>query len=602
MTLGLETIQWTWARIGKILEGWADEQEAWRDEMGDIIAQINRSLSGGSLVLSALEQDLKPYDNASEYVKFGLRTRTRILWNEQTLKDHQERIRDQVNSMLMNSRPEATARKSLLAEGQRVFRKSDDSAYSIVPSRAPDSIRDRFSRLSSTRSEKSLAYHELSIDDDLFTARVYKRNYQNPTIIRRMIPSPVQSSTSPEGALSVGNANSSEIPDLHPERKKSSPFAISSGSAADPSAEISKPQMSNLNALKKSSQLPTSTDNPFPFWKPTKWTVGIQKHRTIEGPPLSLAVSRADPTKQTKSKDNCILDLTSVVDNGDLALFEDLLARWTCIPSLWLHHCLMTACARGRAHLAKLLLKRRASIPTIDGLEKLYGASSPVKLALRRRDLKIVRLLLQDLRTRNSCRRMDFLFIWAAIELGDATFLQYTIDFDANIDQEISSGKKAVHLACQHRSFSCLGVLIKAGASLAAPDRNGISAIGYLLWKNPSKEISCKDIPFLPAERRQAVEAVLGPEAMGTDTSRGPEYSWAYREAMRTIARTILSKPRFFAEFVYCNYDLIGSKMPLTVGRPEVVVAMETLADVSRYSYPMPGPEPKPILITRPSG
>lgn len=97
LTLGLETIQWTWTRIGSILEGWADEQEAWRDEMVDIVAQINRSLSGGALVLSALEQDLKPYDN----VKFTLRTRVRVLWNEQTLKDHQERVRDQVNSMIL---------------------------------------------------------------------------------------------------------------------------------------------------------------------------------------------------------------------------------------------------------------------------------------------------------------------------------------------------------------------------------------------------------------------------------------------------------------------------------------------------------------------
>ncbi len=101
LTLGLETIQWTWTRIGSILEGWADEQEAWRDEMVDIVAQINRSLSGGALVLSALEEDLKPYDNTSGHVKFTIRTRMRVLWNEQTLKDHQERIRDQVNSMIL---------------------------------------------------------------------------------------------------------------------------------------------------------------------------------------------------------------------------------------------------------------------------------------------------------------------------------------------------------------------------------------------------------------------------------------------------------------------------------------------------------------------
>lgn len=109
-------------------------------------------------------------------------------------------------------------------------------------------------------------------------------------------------------------------------------------------------------------------------------------------------------------------------------------------------------------------------------------------------------------------------------------------------------------------------------------------------------------MPFLPAERRQAIEAVLGSEALKTDTTEGPGYSWAYQRAIRTVARTILSKPRYFAEFVYCNHDVIRSAMPLTLGRPEIVVAMETLADVSRYSYPMPGPEPKPLLITPPSG
>lgn len=383
--------------------------------------------------------------------------------------------------LLIDSRPEATARKSLLAEGQRVFRKSDESAYSIVPSRAPDSIRDRFSRLSSMRSEKSLAYHELSIDDDLFTARVYKRNYRNGVAIRSMFQVPAQSHTPPQGALRVKDEGVPESSHRDPNPAMSSPFAISSGSATNASVEVSKPQWSTLDTLKKLPQLPSGIDSPLVFWKPTKWAVGIKKQRTIEGPPSSSALLRADSTKQTKSKDDCILDLTSIVNNGDIALFEDLLARWNCIPSLWLHHCLMTACALGREDLTKLLLKPRARILTIDGLEKLYGASSPVKLALRRRDLNILRLLLQDPRTRHSCRLMEFLFIWAAIELDDAPFLQYTIDFDANIDREISLGKKAVHLACQHRSFSCLGVLIKAGASLTAPDKNKISALGYLL-------------------------------------------------------------------------------------------------------------------------
>ncbi|KAL8889677.1 MAG: hypothetical protein Q9215_003087 [Flavoplaca cf. flavocitrina] len=469
MSLGLETIQWTWTRIGIILEGWANEHEVRQDETDDIIAQINRSLSGGTLVISALEQDLKPYDTTSEHALFGLRTRVKVLWNEQTLRDHQERLRDQVNSMnlLLNvlRLPEATARKNLLAEGQGVFRKSDESAYSIVPSRAPDSIRNRFSRLSSMKSEKSLAYHELSIDDDLFTARVYKRNYRTTAMIRKMFHSPRQSYAS-QGLPCVEDTNIPQIssPEQEPRREETCLLEVGSTSGTYYPAEMLGLQSTNINTFKGLPELSTGMDAQPEFWKPTKWIVGIKKQRTIEGPPSFPALLHAGWKERSRRNDNSPPDLTSAVEHSDIALFRDLLRRWNCIPGLWLHHCLMTACAQGRENLARLLLNYPIAVPAVDGLEKLYGASSPIKLALRRRDLSIVKLLLQDPQTRHSCRSMDFLFIVAAIELDDAPFLQHTIDHDANIHQEISPGSQAVHLACQHRSFLCLGILIKAGA------------------------------------------------------------------------------------------------------------------------------------------
>lgn len=65
--------------------------------------------------------------------------------------------------------------------------KSDESAFSIVPS-------ELSSRLSlstnesgdhdSLRSYESIVYHRLSFEDELFTARVYKRNYRNPRWLR----------------------------------------------------------------------------------------------------------------------------------------------------------------------------------------------------------------------------------------------------------------------------------------------------------------------------------------------------------------------------------------------------------------------------------
>ena len=58
-----------------------------------------------------------------------------------------------------------------------VLRKSDESAYTIVPSRVSTKLSCRNSHTSDESDE--MVYRHLSFEDDLFTARVYKRNYRN---------------------------------------------------------------------------------------------------------------------------------------------------------------------------------------------------------------------------------------------------------------------------------------------------------------------------------------------------------------------------------------------------------------------------------------
>ena len=77
-------------------------------------------------------------------------------------------------------------RKNALQNGAELLRKSDESAYTIVPSHMSSrlsSIHSNHSHLSIQSAE--LIYRELSIDDDLFTARVYKRNYGHPSLVLR---------------------------------------------------------------------------------------------------------------------------------------------------------------------------------------------------------------------------------------------------------------------------------------------------------------------------------------------------------------------------------------------------------------------------------
>ena len=61
--------------------------------------------------------------------------------------------------------------------------KSDESAYSIVPSKMSSRLSmstGQTGRRDSISSYASLVYRRLSFEDDLFTARVYKRNYRSP--------------------------------------------------------------------------------------------------------------------------------------------------------------------------------------------------------------------------------------------------------------------------------------------------------------------------------------------------------------------------------------------------------------------------------------
>lgn len=99
MSSGLETVQWAWRRIESLLQEWKQDDRVREEDVSEIYAQLHRSLKGGSLVLSALEEDLKPYKNKVNLAELGFRSKTKVLWNERTLKDHQDRIRDQVNSM-----------------------------------------------------------------------------------------------------------------------------------------------------------------------------------------------------------------------------------------------------------------------------------------------------------------------------------------------------------------------------------------------------------------------------------------------------------------------------------------------------------------------
>ena len=89
MVQSLNIMQVAWDRIG----AWSKTSMPLDDD--DLTQRLEMFLQTGSLVLDALEEDLRSY-NISH---MSLAQRSRFVWNENIFQGHQTRIRDQAQSM-----------------------------------------------------------------------------------------------------------------------------------------------------------------------------------------------------------------------------------------------------------------------------------------------------------------------------------------------------------------------------------------------------------------------------------------------------------------------------------------------------------------------
>ncbi len=166
----VDIIELAWKRI-------TDWFESYTNEAGDVelLERLDKSLKCGTNVMSALQDDLLEYESK----KLGFMQRSKLNWNEKALRNHQYRIRGQVQAMSLLLQvielPTSNARSEQLQTAQNKLLKSDESAYSIVPSRMSISSSARDSNFSVESAE--LIHHRWKFEGDLLGARVYKRSY-----------------------------------------------------------------------------------------------------------------------------------------------------------------------------------------------------------------------------------------------------------------------------------------------------------------------------------------------------------------------------------------------------------------------------------------
>ena len=181
MVQGLDTIQLAWNQIGD----WSQRYVPKTAGDSEFLERLQRSLQNGFIIMDALERDLKPY----QIKHLSFMQRSKAVWNENTFRAHQERISYQVVAMTCLLQAiqlkSSLARTRLIDEAEPMLRRSDESAYSIVPSRMSSRAsgsRQRTSLGGTSIASAEMAYRRLSFEDDLFTATAYKRNYRNQLI------------------------------------------------------------------------------------------------------------------------------------------------------------------------------------------------------------------------------------------------------------------------------------------------------------------------------------------------------------------------------------------------------------------------------------
>ena len=289
----------------------------------------------------------------------------------------------------MYRRPDALTRRQSLNVNVDLLRKSDESAHTIVPSRLSVSTPSIWSHTDdsvvSEASESSLIYRELAFDDDLFTARVYKRNYRCQEVrqVKREIknedstnetPKPLAVSTTVSNTPRTAGPDSSSAPSV-------SEFPVTSS-----------PLMQHQPHL--------TTDS---HWVVTGWMVP----RNPE--PLILTTSKAyrsvpGPTVPRKFFEEQRLSEWGTNKAAHLNLLHEHVIKtvdWRrmsetsiSIPHQWLHPCLMAACIAGSEDLTQLILREDPTVCSQPFKWRVHGYRYPIEVAYKQGHIPIAKMML----------------------------------------------------------------------------------------------------------------------------------------------------------------------------------------------------------------
>ena len=432
----LDIIRLAWERIGLVLSKWNESDEA----DTDLLQRLRRQLEFGNLVMGTLTEDLAALGQKS----YIFSRRAKFIWNEQQFKLHHDRIRGQVAAMnLLLSvlqLPSANERKSSLGKGSEVLRKSDESALSIVPSRMSSRLSASIvnSRRESINSTE-LVYQELSVDDDLFTARVYKRNYRNGTMLFGRNLKLLSAFSDSTGKERDGEKESGRL--ISPARcvwaarvDFFSAFTISEVTIEGPSTSLFLPGIKSGN-LTSSSQYPS--------------------------------VRRLVLAYKSEGLLNIFKSTTLGSTNGRFPEWQQCL--------------LFEACQQGHKSLVKVLLDKKVYLDghVLSGNATHLSQTTPIHVAARSSNTDLMKMILRKYRHPDVEDFQGNRPMHLASQEGSIPMIETLLEAGASVSVENKMKYTPLHVAAKHVTVdsSVLHYLLSCGVDSNAQTEEGFTAL-----------------------------------------------------------------------------------------------------------------------------
>ena len=379
--------------------------------------------------------------------------------------------------------------------------KSDESAFSIVPSK----LSSRFSfatgqtsRCGSADDVTTMEYHPLSFEDDLFTARVYKRNYRSR----------------------LSQQNQKQSP-------RDGPSAITAQTAKHQSKEeIDKTQ----------TQRPVGK---------AKTTTNVSSEKANEG--------AKDDAKHTPFVRNGMLVTKIISENVSIKTEErshNLDDSNTLASASYTK--LVQACSRGEHDLVKEQLAmmpvrtpRKRRVPTLLGSNNsglIYFC--PITAAVFCDQVEVMQTLLQRAELEKDLDRVVEKVIggngirpWRPLHVAtlkrNLSMVELLLQNGASVCSEIGNGIQATHLAARLGYLEILSTLEDYGADLEREDQNGLTPRKYNLYFSTPDNSFCMR---MAAELRYRVHPALIRQIDSTWDANAP---WPYKSLPERSLQTL---------------------------------------------------------------